>query len=449
MSDEELAEVLANASLLEEGTDHRYLSVTYFHGGVFRFWLFSIKIMTTTAARATILTRRARYLKKLLFLSFNMSFTAEMKTEEEEEERAATPPAGDSRSRAPTPNSQNPGPVGDNEALTRASPTGPTLPNVTAGIQEALPGAYPAVTNPPNHPPMNLTPVVSGNQEALTRAYPGTTNNPSPNPTPEGNTSASDGRGTPQPRDKPKGKGERDPLSEKARVAKRAKETAKRRVKRQAAAEAKRKNGPAAAPNPPAPNNQPRPTQRTPAEVFGSAVPTHSLAVTRQGAGASAREQISMSLMLADENYTVVTLRPAVDGAVIEVGDGESLRVVTAVLEADGWTVVQSPVWARYSFIIPEDYRRIPLERLVQALLRRNGRGVRGPEGIPDNSIRGVSTAVEGGEGTGSPQRMRGWVDVSPEAEQYLLANDRLLRTVSSGIRLRPAPRSRPSPDGS
>ena len=111
-----------------------------------------------------------------------------------------------------------------------------------------------------------------------------------------------------------------------------------------------------------------------------------------------------MSLMLADENYTVVTLRPAVDGAVIEVGDGESLRVVTAVLEADGWTVVQSPVWARYSFIIPEDYRRIPLERLVQALLRRNGRGVRGPEGIPDNSIRGVSTAVEGGRELAAPR---------------------------------------------
>ena len=112
-----------------------------------------------------------------------MSFTAEMKTEEEEE-RAATPPAGDNRSRAPTPNPQNPGPVGDNEALTRASPTGPNPPNVTAGTQEALPGAYPAVTNPPNHPPMNLTPVVSGNQEALTRAYPDTTNNPHPTPPP-------------------------------------------------------------------------------------------------------------------------------------------------------------------------------------------------------------------------------------------------------------------------
>ena len=117
--------------------------------------------MTTTAARATILTRCARYLKKLFFLSFNMSFTAEMKTEEEEEERAATPPAGDNRSRAPTPNPQNPGPVGDNEALTRASPTGPNTqpPNPpkrncwdSRGPTRGLPSSY-KPTQPSPHEP--------------------------------------------------------------------------------------------------------------------------------------------------------------------------------------------------------------------------------------------------------------------------------------------------------
>ena len=54
----------------------------------------------------------------------------------------------------------------------------------------------------------------------------------------------------------------------------------------------------------------------------------------------------------------------------------------------------------------------------------------------------------EGGE-SGQQQRVRAWVDVSPEGEEYLRANDFLLRIVCSAVRLRPASSSHPDPDRS
>ena len=250
----------------------------------------------------------------------------------------------------------------------------------------------------------------------------------------------------------PKIKGGRPPLSEKARRAKREKEKVKRRTKRQAAAEAKRKTkaGPAAVPIPlnHTPNRAPNstlvprhPPLRSPSEVFGRVDPKFTLTVTRAGAGDRAKGVISMALLFAKKDFTVGPLRSIPDGVTFDVGVDGSIQVVSEVLEADGWTITQSPVWARFSFVVPEDHHCLPLDKLVRALLRRNGREFRGTEGIPDLSIRGVSTAEEGGERTGTPKRLRAWVDVSPEGEEYLARNAMLLRTTTSGLRLRPAPR--------
>ena len=43
----------------------------------------------------------------------------------------------------------------------------------------------------------------------------------------------------------------------------------------------------------------------------------------------------------------------------------------------------------------------------------RNGRRIRGPEGLPENSIRAAGVMEEGGE-SGQQQRVRAWVDISP-----------------------------------
>ena len=76
------------------------------------------------------------------------------------------------------------------------------------------------------------------------------------------------------------------------------------------------------------------------------------------------------------------------------------------------------------------------------------GRRIRGSEGLPENSIRAAGVMEEGGE-SGQQQRVRAWVDISPEGEEYLRANDFLLRIVCSAVRLRPASSSHPAPDRS
>ena len=56
---------------------------------------------------------------------------------------------------------------------------------------------------------------------------------------------------------------------------------------------------------------------------------------------------------------------------------------------------------------------------------------------LPVNSIRAAGVMEEGGE-SGQQQRVRAWVNISPEGEEYLRANDFMLRRVSSAVRLRP-----------
>ena len=185
-----------------------------------------------------------------------------------------------------------------------------------------------------------------------------------------------------------------------------------------------------------------------PSEVFPSVTePRFEMTITREGAGDRAQGDISFLLLLVPRNYRVGNIRPIADGVIMEMDEEESAGIVTEALEADGWTVQRSAIWARYWFHVPADIAHRPLEDVVRALLVRNGPLTLGQEGIPPGSLRPIGTYLEGREGDAS-RRLRAWVDVSPEAEQFLSANHNLLRTVNSGVRLRPAPRKRPNPKG-
>ena len=343
----------------------------------------------------------------------------------EEEARPATPTEGDPSARAPTPNPPNP-----------ASPS----------------------TQETTHPTSELTlPVPLVRRERLDSGCSGASS-----------------------RSCPKDKGERAPLSELARRAKRAKESNSRRDRRRKAAEAKRNMDPASKPgeektregppphsvntgNPPT-TNQPTtnpptnpstntattPSLRTPAEVYGTVNPRVTVHVTGAGDEEGIRRRTIRALLFAPENYSVGQLFTNAGGVSFGVEDDNSVRVVTETLEGAGLTVNIQPIWNRYTFHVPQHYDFLTLEEITEALSQRNGRTVRGPEGLPDNSLRGISVLEEGGEGGSNlPRRVRVWVDVSPEAEQYLAANDYLLRIVDSAVRLRPATNSRSAPDRS
>ena len=136
------------------------------------------------------------------------------------------------------------------------------------------------------------------------------------------------------------------------------------------------------------------------------------------------------------------------DGVSFGVEEDNSLRVVREALEADGWGLNITPVWNRYWLYIPTKYQNLPLDDLILGFNLRNSRRVRGPEGLPENSIRAAGVMEEAGE-NGQPRRVRAWVDISPEGEEYLRANDFLLKIVSSAVRLRPATSNHSVPDRS
>ena len=173
--------------------------------------------------------------------------------------------------------------------------------------------------------------------------------------------------------------------------------------------------------------------------------PRFELTITREGAGERAQGDITFLFLLVPQDYRVGNIRPIADGVVMEMDEEASAGVVTEALEADGWTVQRSAIWSRYSLYIPAGLARQSLDDIIDALLVRNGPETMGAEGIPPGSIRPIGTIMEGEEGTDS-RRMRAWVDVSPQGVEFLNANHNLLRIVNSGIRLRPAPCSRPNP---
>ena len=176
--------------------------------------------------------------------------------------------------------------------------------------------------------------------------------------------------------------------------------------------------------------------------------PRFTVTVSRPGAGENATGQILRALLYAPEDYSVGRITQVTDGVTFGVEEDNSLRVVREVLEAEGWGVTITPVWNRYWLYVPNQYQTLPLDELIVGFNIRNGRRNRGSEGLPDNSLRAAGVMEEGGE-SGQQQRVRAWVDISPEGEEYLRANDFLLRIVCSAVRLRPASSSHPAPDRS
>ena len=136
------------------------------------------------------------------------------------------------------------------------------------------------------------------------------------------------------------------------------------------------------------------------------------------------------------------------DGVTFGVEEDNSLRIVREVLEAEGWGGDHHLSMEQVLAVRTQPIQNLPLDELIGGFNSRNGRRIRGPEGLPENSIRAAGVMEEGGE-SGQQQRVRAWVDISPEGEEYLRANDFLLRIVCSAVRLRPASSSHPAPDRS
>ena len=155
----------------------------------------------------------------------------------------------------------------------------------------------------------------------------------------------------------------------------------------------------------------------------------------------------------------VTALLPRPDGAIVETEDSASAETVRDVLARQGWTVRLDQVWARYHFTVPtqlaghrEHDTGLDPATLVRGLLLRNRHN-----GLPADSIRYVSHHWDqlpargnpgGSSNDGSRQRLRIYVDVSPEAEEYLRVHSFLLQTLVAAIRLRRAPRNRQNHDG-
>ena len=98
------------------------------------------------------------------------------------------------------------------------------------------------------------------------------------------------------------------------------------------------------------------------------------MSVTRPGAGVETRVHIIRALLFPPKDYFVGQLFTATDEVSFGVEDDNSLRVVSEVLEAEGLTVVITPVWNRYTFHVPQQYEFFPMEELVRALITRNSR---------------------------------------------------------------------------
>jgi len=188
--------------------------------------------------------------------------------------------------------------------------------------------------------------------------------------------------------------------------------------------------------------------------VYKKGEPTLTMTVHKQGEGSGAIDLIARALFMIPGHIRITALLPRPDGAIVEAEDSESAETVRSVLVTQGWTVSIDQVWARYEFTVPAqlaghrpDDSGLDPATLVRGLLLRNRHN-----GLPPESIRHVShrwiqlpdRSNSGGPSTGEArQRLRIWVDVSPEAEEYLRVHGFLLETLVAAIRLRKAPRSR------
>ena len=192
--------------------------------------------------------------------------------------------------------------------------------------------------------------------------------------------------------------------------------------------------------------------------LFDKGEPKATIKITRQGEGGNAHEAVARALLVAPEYFNILSLRPTPDGAIIEVADPDTaVPIVQSHLGREGWTVAVQPIWARYSFVAPGQLaghapgEGVDPSTIVRSLALRNTALF----GLPTDSVRFVSHSWETveGEGEGSTgsvrQRLRVWVDVSPEGESWFAQREYLMPTLVGAVRLRPAPRSRPRPDRS
>ncbi len=162
--------------------------------------------------------------------------------------------------------------------------------------------------------------------------------------------------------------------------------------------------------------------------------------MTRDGLpeGEAAIGELTRALFMLDGDYQLFNMRSSPGVVTADTPDQESERVITDHLQTNGWTVASTPRWARYEFLAPLHLQTLTPEELVRGLMLRNR-----VNGFPADSMRHVSSRAEGGGETGLPQRLRVWVDVSPEAETYLRGHDYLIRTVAAAVRLRSTARNR------
>ena len=196
-----------------------------------------------------------------------------------------------------------------------------------------------------------------------------------------------------------------------------------------------------------------------PGDVFVLPSPVATLTITREGTGNDGLVLVAQTLFQVPVDFLMTNpIRPVPDGAILDVCDQASAEAVATALRGHGWTVVVTPIWPRYEFVAP-------------ALLAGTGPNDQGPSlnpltivrglttrnrnfGLPQDALRFVSSTWEEVRGEGERegqtlQRLRIWVDVSPEGEDFLRGHSFLLRTLSNAVRLRPAPRNRQRPDRS
>lgn len=171
------------------------------------------------------------------------------------------------------------------------------------------------------------------------------------------------------------------------------------------------------------------------AQVYGRGDIKFTLTAHRAGAGEGVAGEIHRILAMVPENYEISGLRhTGADQAAVDAHDDSSVGVVTRALTERGFDVRSTPVWSRYSLIVPTSWSAWE-ERadVVAALLIRNRK-----HGLPERSLRYVSSTLERDITAGST-KLRLWLDASPEAVVHIESKQQLLDTgVGKVVKLTP-----------
>ena len=188
-------------------------------------------------------------------------------------------------------------------------------------------------------------------------------------------------------------------------------------------------------------------------QVFERPDPTATITVTRQGFEGDAHNVAARSLFVITPVFDVLSLRPVPDGARIEVADRTAIDSVRRAMGSQGWTVTLEDIWSRFHFLAPRQLAGLGPDStigqgldpttIVRTLALRNS----ALWGLPADSVRYAGsnweTAPEEGQGSSGAtrRRLRIWVDVSPECEEYLARHGFFMTTLAGAVRLRRAPR--------